>query len=192
MPPERQPITENCELDPRNPYGVSKVAMEYLGKQYHRSLGLAVFLVRSFNHIGPRQSPIFVASSFAKQIAEIECRKRDNTILVGNLDIRRDFTDVRDTVRAYSMVVERGVPGDAYNVCSGTPIRVASILDQLVASAACTVHVAVDPERCRAVDMPIFCGDSSKIRQQCGWQPEIPIKQTLMDLLNYWRDIVKR
>jgi len=185
--PERQPIREDCELDPRNPYGVSKVAQEYLGKQYFRGLGLPVLMTRSFNHIGPRQAPIFVASSFARQIAEIEHGAREPRILVGNLDARRDFHDVRDTARAYADIVTSGELGEVYNVCSGAAEPISGILNGLLAATSCRVDVEVDPERYRPVDVPVFCGDRSKIEKHCGWRPRVPLSTTLRDLLDYWR-----
>lgn len=191
VPPERQPIGETCGMDPRNPYALSKVAQEYLGLHHHRAMGVPVYLVRSFNHSGPRQAPIFVASSFARQIAEIECGRRDPVIYVGNLESRRDFTDVRDTVAAYAAVIDRGEPGEVYNVCSGRPVSGAEILDVLLKATSAKVRVEVDPKRYRPTDNPVLCGDGSKIKERCGWSPLIPLECTLGDLLDFWRDEVR-
>lgn len=192
VPPERQPISEDCPLDPRNPYALSKVAQEYLGLNYFRTGRLPVYLVRAFNHSGPGQAPIFVASSFAKQIAEIESDGREPVMFVGNLTSRRDFTDVRDTVRAYATVVEKGDPGEVYNVCTGTPVGISEILNTLLAASSRKIRVEVDPKLYRPTDIPAFSGDRTKISTKCGWRPEIPLRQTLTDLLDYWRHEVRK
>jgi len=142
---------------------------------------------RSFNHIGPRQDPAFFAATVAKQVADIERGLVPPVIKVGNLESARDFMDVRDTVRAYKALVERGRPGGIYNVCSGRPMRVRALLDGLVALARVPVTVEVDPARFRPNDTPVIVGDPGRLMRELGWAPEIPFEQTLADLLDYWR-----
>ena len=149
--------------------------------------GQDVFLTRSFNHIGARQDPSFAAPAFARQIALIEAGRMAPTIAVGNLDAARDITDVRDTVRAYRDIVERGTPGRLYNVCSGRAYKIRDVLDRLIALSTTPVQVRVDPERYRPNDNPLLLGDPSLIRREVGWEPTIGLDQTLADLLKYWR-----
>jgi GDP-4-dehydro-6-deoxy-D-mannose reductase len=182
--PSTSAIAEDAPLGPFNPYGVSKLAQEMVASQDRRR---RTMVVRSFNHAGPRQSPAYVTSSFASQIAEIEAGLREPTLSVGNLDAARDITDVRDVVRAYRMIVERGEPGRPYNVCSGTAYRVGDLLDRLVEMARVTVRVTVDAARLRALDNPLVLGDRSRVTTEIGWTPEIPVERTLADLLDYWR-----
>jgi GDP-4-dehydro-6-deoxy-D-mannose reductase len=146
-----------------------------------------VILVRPFNHAGPRQSPSYVTSSFALQIAEIEAGHRPPVLHVGNLDTRRDITDVRDTVRAYRLLVERGVPGRPYNVCCGEAYRVRDLLDQLVAMSHASIVIEPDAARLRPSDNPIVQGSRARLERETGWQPAIPMSKTLADLLDYWR-----
>jgi GDP-4-dehydro-6-deoxy-D-mannose reductase len=178
-------LREDGAIGPSDPYGVSKLAQEMLSA---RSGDVPVFIVRPFNHAGPRQAPTYVTSSFARQIAEIEAGRSAPVLRVGNLDARRDITDVRDTVRAYRLVVERGQPGRPYNVCSGKAYRVRDLLDALVGLSRASIDVEVDPARLRPIDNPVIAGDRSRIGAETGWIPEIPIERTLDDLLNYWRD----
>jgi GDP-4-dehydro-6-deoxy-D-mannose reductase len=184
--PADVPITEDQPLLPSNPYGVSKLAQELLAGRA-RIDGIDARIARAFNHVGPRQDPSFAASAFARQIAEIEAGRRAPEIMVGNLEARREVTDVRDTVRAYRAILERGRPGRAYNVCSGRGIAIADLLDGLVARARVAVRVRVDPARFRPNDLPVLVGDPSRIRDELGWTPQIPLEQTLDDLLDYWR-----
>ena len=179
-------LSEDDPLVPPNPYGLSKLVQELLALQAMPD-GIDVRVARAFNHIGPRQDPAFAASGFARQIAEIEAERQEAEILVGNLDARRDMTDVRDTVRAYRAVLERGRPGRPYNVCSGRTIAVGGVLDLLVARARRPVRVRVDPSRFRPNDLPVLAGNPRRILDELGWTPEIPIEQTLDDLLEYWR-----
>jgi GDP-4-dehydro-6-deoxy-D-mannose reductase len=146
-----------------------------------------VTIARAFNHFGPRQDPHFVASGFARRIADIEKGRWEPEISVGNLDAQRDLTDVRDTVRAYRLILERGQPARPYNVCSGRAITIRHLLDQLIARARVRVAVRIDPARYRPNDAPLLLGDPSRVREELGWTPEIPIEQTLDDLLDYWR-----
>jgi GDP-4-dehydro-6-deoxy-D-mannose reductase len=181
-----EPLTEDHPLVPESPYGVSKLAQELLGCRAMAD-GVEIVIARAFNHFGPRQDPSFVASSFARQIAEIEAGTREATLTVGNLDARRDLTDVRDTVRAYVMLAERGRPGRPYNVCSGRAVAVRELLDRLLARARVPIAVRVDPERYRPNDVPLLVGDPRRIAGEVGWHPEISLDQTLDDLLEYWR-----
>jgi GDP-4-dehydro-6-deoxy-D-mannose reductase len=182
--PSPRPITEDAPIGPSNPYGLSKLAQEMVALRDPRARTL---VVRAFNHAGPRQSAEYVTSSFARQIAEIEAGLRAPTLRVGNLDARRDITDVRDTVRAYRMIVDRGRPARPYNVCSGRAYRIGSLLDILVASAGVSVQVETDPARLRPSDIPLVLGDRSRVENEIGWEPSLPIERTLADLLTYWR-----
>ena len=179
-------LTEDHPLAPTSPYGLSKLAQEMLGVR--TSGTLAVTIARAFNHFGPRQDPEFVASGFARRIADIEKGRWVPEISVGNLDARRDLTDVRDTVRAYQLILERGQPGRAYNVCSGHAISIRELLDRLIARARVPVTVKVDPARYRPNDTPLLLGDPRRLRDELGWAPDIPLEQTLDDLLEYWRN----
>jgi GDP-4-dehydro-6-deoxy-D-mannose reductase len=184
--PTGDPLTEDHPLVPPSPYGVSKLAQELLGVR--ASIGLtSVMIARAFNHVGPRQDPAFAASGFARQIAEIEAGRRSPEIVVGNLEARRDTTDVRDTVRAYQAIAERGSACRAYNVSIGHAVPIGEMLEMLRARARVVVRVRVDPARFRPNDLPILLGDSSRLRHELGWTPRIPLSQTLDDLLEYWR-----
>jgi len=184
--PVERPLAERAPILPTNPYGLSKLAQERLALLGIDD-GLDVRVGRAFNHIGPRQDPAFAASGFAKQIAEIEAARRPPEIVVGNLDAQREATDVRDTVRAYRVIVERGTPGRQYNVCSGRAYAIGEILERLIAKALVNVHIRVDPARLRPNDVPVLVGDPSRIRDELGWTPQIPLEQTLADVLEYWR-----
>jgi GDP-4-dehydro-6-deoxy-D-mannose reductase len=180
-------LTEDHPLVPSSPYGLSKLAQEMLGERTDGRL--TVTIARAFNHFGPRQHPHFVASGFARRIADIEKGRWGPEISVGNLETRRDLTDVRDTVRAYRLILERGQPAHPYNVCSGRAIAIRHLLDLLIARARVPVTVRVDPARYRPNDTPLLLGDPSRLRDELGWTPEIPIEQTLDDLLDYWRTL---
>ena len=180
-----EPLTEQHALGPSSPYGVSKLAQEMLALEAHGPL--AVTIARPFNHFGPRQDPQFAAPGFARRIADIERGRWAPEISVGNLDAQRDLTDVRDTVRAYQMILERGQPGRPYNICSGRAIAIRELLDRLIARARVPVEVKVDPTRYRPNDTPLVVGDPSRLRDELGWAPQIPLDQTLDDLLAYWR-----
>lgn len=180
------PITEEHPLRPVSPYAVSKVAADYLGLQAWLGRHLEVVRVRAFNHLGPGQSDRFVAPAIASRIAANE-RDGGEEVPVGNLSARRDLTDVRDVVRAYRLLVERGEPGEAYNVCSGVDVEIADLAERLLAQAKHPMRLVVDPERHRPVDVPVLRGDSSKLRAATGWAPEIPLEQTLADVLDDWR-----
>ena len=181
-----EPLTEDHPLVPESPYGLSKLAQELLARRA-MSDGVEAVIARAFNHVGPRQNPSFVAPSLARQIAEIEVGRREPELTVGNLDARRDLTDVRDTVRAYVMLAERGRSGRPYNVCSGHAIAIRELLDRLVTRARVKIKVRVDHDRFRPNDVPLVVGDPGRIRSEVGWAPEIPIEQTLDEVLEYWR-----
>jgi GDP-4-dehydro-6-deoxy-D-mannose reductase len=181
------PLTENHPLRPENPYSVSKVAQDVMGYQYFISFGLPVIRVRPFNHVGPGQSARFVLPAFASQVAGIEAGKQVPVMRVGNLEPARDFTDVRDVVRAYHLALTRGTPGEVYNVASGTPRTIQSLVDQLIALATVPIRVEIDPERYRPADVPVFYGSAAKLKQDTGWEPGIPFEQTVQDVLDEWR-----
>jgi GDP-4-dehydro-6-deoxy-D-mannose reductase len=185
--PSPEPFDEDSPIGPTSPYGVSKLAQEMTSIQSFTLHGQRVCVARSFNHIGPRQSADYVASSFARQIATIEAGQAPPVILVGNLEPRRDLMDVRDTVRAYRALMRHGEPGRAYNVCSGEARAIRELLDGLLAHSTMNVEVRVDPSRLRPVDQPMLVGRLDRIRRETGWQPEIGWAQTLADLLQDWR-----
>lgn len=188
--PSGEPLTEDAPLVPRTPYGVSKLAQELLAMRAAEDDGLRVFVARPFNHIGPRQDPSFVASSFARQIAEIEAGLRPAVLQTGNLDAERDLTDVRDTVRAYRDIVERGAPGRPYNVCSGRAIRIADLLNLLIGMSRTAIELKLDPGRLRPADDPVLVGATARIEREIGWRRVIPLERTLSDLLEFWRSKV--
>ncbi len=185
--PEETPIQETNPLRPLSPYAVSKVTQDYLAYQYHQSYGLRAIRTRGFNHTGPRRGEPFVTSNFASQLARIEAGQREPKIRVGNLDAVRDFTDVRDMVRAYWLAVTKATPGEVYNIASGNGITIRELLDRLIELCKVSVEIEVDPDRLRPSDVEILVGDNSKFRQETGWEPRIPFDQTLADILDYWR-----
>jgi GDP-4-dehydro-6-deoxy-D-mannose reductase len=180
-------LNEDAAIGPTTPYAVSKLAQEMLGEHGIEEDRLDVLLSRSFNHTGPRQDPSFAAPSFARQIALIEKGRAPAEIAVGNLDAARDLHDVRDTVRAYALIMQKGTPGRIYNVCAGRTYKIRDVLERLVAMSRVPVAVKVDPQRYRPSDNPILLGDRSRIERELGWKPQIPIEQTLRDLLDFWR-----
>lgn len=188
--PEETPIKEDNPLRPLSPYGVSKVAMDYLGYQYHQSYGMKIYRTRGFNHTGPRRGEVFAESSFAKQIAEIEKGKKEPVIYVGNLEAIRDYTDARDMVRGYFMAVTKGEPGEVYNICTGEGHKIKDVLDLLLSFSKIKITVKQDPKRMRPSDVELLLGDNSKFVKQTGWKPEIPFEKTMKDLLDYWRENV--
>jgi GDP-4-dehydro-6-deoxy-D-mannose reductase len=178
------PLSEESPIGPSSPYGVSKLAQEMLGA---RETSFPVILARPFNHAGPRQAPAFVTSSFARQIAEIEAGGASPELSVGNLDARRDITDVRDTVRAYRMLADSGRPGRPYNICSGKAYRIGDLLEMLLARARVPIAIVSDPARLRPSDQPVILGNPSRTATEIGWLARIPIEDTLNDLLEHWR-----
>ena len=186
--PSDAALSEDSTIGPASPYGVSKLAQELVGLAARGR----VIVARPFNHAGPRQAPAYVTSSFARQIAEAEAGVRQPVLEVGNLEARRDITDVRDTVRAYALLMQKGQAGGPYNVCRGEAFRVGDLLDALVRQSQAAIEVRTDPARLRPNDMPVVLGDPSRLERDTGWKPRIPIEQTLRDLLDYWRLIVSR
>jgi GDP-4-dehydro-6-deoxy-D-mannose reductase len=185
--PDEIPMKETNPLRPLSPYAVSKVAQDLLGYQYFQSYGLPVVRTRGFNHTGPRRGEVFVTSSLAKQIAAIEKGVNEPVIKVGNLDAKRDFSDVRDIVEAYWLSLEKGEPGEVYNIGSGVSRPIREVLDTLLSLSKVNVRVDVDPQRLRPSDVPILLADSSKFVARTGWKPRFSFRQTLSDLLDYWR-----
>ncbi len=195
--PEDLPIRENQPFRPGSPYAVSKIAQEMLGYQYTRSYKLQIINTRAFNHLGPRQNSELATSSFARQIATLEYTlgKDERAVMkVGNLAARRDYTDVRDMVRGYWLAVSSGKcqPGEAYNLCSGVDHTMQEVLDILLNMADRPIEIEIDPARLRPSDIPVVRGDSSLFRALTGWKPKILLPESLQDLLNYWRDEVRK
>jgi len=185
--PDEIPIRETNPLRPLSPYAVSKVAQDLLGYQYWMSWKLDCVRTRGFNHEGPRRGPVFVASDFAKQIADIEKGRKPPVLSVGNLEATRDFTDVRDMVRAYWLALEKCEPGEVYNICSGRAWKIKDVLDHLLGLSRVKIEVKQDPARLRPSDVPVLIGDHGKFTNATGWEPTIPFEQTLADMLEYWR-----
>jgi GDP-4-dehydro-6-deoxy-D-mannose reductase len=185
--PSDRALREEDPTGPATPYAVSKLAQEMLGRRGIKEDRQQVLLTRPFNHTGPRQDSTYAAPTFAQQIALIEKGRMRPEIVVGNLEASRDLHDVRDTVRAYTTIVERGEAGRVYNVCSGQAFKMRDVLDRLVAMSKVPVTVTIDPARYRPSDNLMLWGDRSRIEQELGWKPEIPLNQTLSDLLDYWR-----
>ena len=190
MDPDAPPITEDAPLRPLSPYAVSKVAQGYLALQYALSRDLAVVRTRTFPHTGPGRGAAFAESSFAQQIAEVEAGRRRPVLQVGNLEAVRDFTDVRDVVRAYWSLLERGASGEVYNVCSGRGRSIGDVLRALLEISGVRVDLQVDRERLRPSDLPALVGDPTRLREATGWEPRIPLERTFRDLLDHWRERV--
>ena len=184
---EDLPLTEDHPLRPENPYSVSKVAQDMLGYQYFRSFGIPIIRLRPFNHVGPGQSPRFVLPAFASQVARIEANQSEPIIRVGNLEPARDFTDVRDVVRAYHLVLLKGQPGAVYNIASGRANTIQYLVDQLLSNTDREIDIFVDPDRFRPADTPIIYGSAELLKQHTGWMPELTIERTIIDVLNEWR-----
>jgi len=187
---EDLPIDEETKLMPTSPYAVSKIAQDFLGLQYFLSYKLKTIRIRPFNHIGPRQSPNFVVASIARKIAEIEKNKQKPVISVGNLNPKRDFTDVRDMMRAYVLAIDKGKFGEVYNIGSEKSYKISQILDNLLKLSKIEIKVRVDENLLRPVDIPELLCDTTKFKNLTGWRPEINIETTLKDTLDYWRGIV--
>lgn len=188
--PDELPIRETNPLRPYSPYAVSKIAQDLLGYQYFVSHKLHIVRVRPFNHIGPRQKPAFVVAAFAKQIAEAEVGLIEPIVRVGNLRAKRDFSDVRDMVRGYYLTLQHGEPGEVYNLGSQQAYGIGEILDTLVGMSQVPLEIQPDPARLRPSDVPVVVGDCSKVREHTGWQVQIPLEQSLRDVLEYWREQV--
>ncbi len=190
VPPVQQPITEEQALRPNNPYAASKAGIDLIAQEYRHSLGVNVTVVRPFNHIGPRQSPAFVCSDFAKQFAEIAGGRRQPVLRAGNLESRRDFTDVRDIVRAYWMLFDRSGANPVFNICSGVAVRIGDILTALEEISGIAVRVETEESRIRSYEIPSIVGSNQLLRHATGWSPLIPLRKTLTDLFAYWKDAI--
>jgi GDP-4-dehydro-6-deoxy-D-mannose reductase len=189
--PEELPLDESAPLRPNNPYSVSKVSQEFLGKAYMDAFGMEVVIARPFNHIGPRQVGNFVVATFARQLAEIEAGLAEPVLRVGNLESKRDFTDVRDIVRAYYLILTRGETGEAYNVASGRSHAISDILKRLLDLSGADPEIETIPELMRPSDTPDVRGDCRKLVSLGEWEPAIPLEQSLEDALDYWRGVAK-
>ena len=182
------PITEENNSRPGNIYAATKACQNMLGKIYADAYGMDVMMVRAFNHIGPNQTPMFVVADFCKQVAEIEKGIKEPVMYVGNLTAKRDFTDVRDVVKAYALLVKEGKRGETYNVGTGHALAIQEILDTIISMSDKSIEVKVDPDRLRPVDVPIIEPDIRKINECTGWKPQILLSQTLKEMLDYWRE----
>ncbi|MGA8725734.1 MAG: GDP-mannose 4,6-dehydratase [Acidimicrobiales bacterium] len=185
--PDRLPLREGSPTAPLTPYAASKLATEAVVTQAVLGHGQQVITVRPFNHVGPGQAPSFAVSALAKRIVDAE-RSGARSIPVGNLSARRDFTDVRDVVRAYRLLVESAPAGEVYNVCSGRDVSIDEIAHSLIALAGSPLELETDPSLVRAVEVPVLRGDPAKLHDATGWKPEIPLEQTLADVMSFWRD----
>jgi len=185
--PNQLPVNEQTPFRSNNPYGVSKITQDALALQYYLSHQVDVIRIRSFNHIGPRQSPFFVTANFAKQVAEIEADLAPSTMFVGNLEAKRDFTDVRDMAKAYGLLARYGDAGDVYNVGTGQAYSIQYILDILLTLTPYKIEVKQDSTRMRPSDVPLTYADNQKLKEKTGWQPTYTLKKSLEDVLNYWR-----
>ena len=188
--PDELPIRETNPLRPLSPYSVSKVAEDRLGYQYHMSYGLKTVITRAFNHTGPRRGDVFATSNFAKQVTEIEKGLKEPVMYVGNLNAKRDFSDVRDIVKAYWLAATKCEYGEVYNICSEKARTIQSVLNLLLRMTDKKVEIKQDPARMRPSDVEVLQGDCSKFKEKTGWKPEIPFEKTMEDLLNYWRERV--
>ena len=182
------PISEDTKLRPGNIYAATKVCQNMIGSIYSKAYDMELMLIRAFNHVGPKQSPIFVMSDFCKQVADIEKGKKEPVMYVGNLAAKRDFTDVRDVVRAYGLLALKGRAGETYNVGSGNAIEIRKMLDMIIGMSTKNIEVRVDPNKIRPVDVPVIEADISKIKSETGWEPRIPLEQTIKEILDYWRE----
>ncbi len=188
---EDLPLGEDYPLRPENPYSVSKVAQDVMGYQYFISYAIPVIRMRPFNHVGPAQSARFVLPAFAEQVAKIEAGVQEPVMRVGNLEPARDFTDVRDVVRAYYLALEKAEPGEVYNLASGKPRTIQSLVDNLLALATVPIRIEVDSARYRPADVPVIYGSAEKFSRATGWTPQIPFEQTVRDVLDEWRQRVE-
>ncbi len=189
--PQELPVCEDHPVRPDSIYAVTKVCQNMIGAVYARAYGMQVVMVRAFNHIGPGQSPVFVVSDFCRQTAQIEAGSKEAVIRAGNLEARRDFTDVRDVVRAYALLAERGKAGETYNVGSGHAVRIGDILKMIVQQAKLPVRVESDPKKFRPLDVPVVEADIGRLQKDTGWEPAISLQQTLRETLDAWRRAVR-
>jgi GDP-4-dehydro-6-deoxy-D-mannose reductase len=187
VPESAQPISEAQPVAPLSPYALSKACQELYAGYYVRAERVPIVLARAFNHVGPRQAPGFVWSDIARQVAAIEQHQRPPVLEVGTLTTRRDFTDVRDVVRAYWLALEQGTPGEVYNVASGRAVSIQEVVEGFLALASCPIEVRVASSRVRPIDLPLLLGDAGRLRARTGWKPQIPLEQSLTDVLADWR-----
>lgn len=185
--PNETPIQEDNNLRPGNIYAATKACQNMIGKIYADAYNLDIMMVRAFNHTGPNQAPLFVVADFCKQVADIEAGLQEPVLRVGNLSAERDFTDVRDVVRAYGMLIVKGERGETYNVGSGHAVSIDSILQMIVSKAKCEIKVEIDPTKLRPIDVPIIEADTSKLQKCTGWRPEIALPQTIEETLEFYR-----
>lgn len=188
LEPEECPVEEDHRLKPINPYAVSKAAVDMLAYQYFRAYKLPIYVARAFSHSGPGQKTVGVLSDWAFQTAKIELDLSPPVIKVGNLEVQRDYTDVRDVIRGYMAIIEKGQPGKPYNVCTGKGYMLSELLEKYKTMAKKKIEVSKDQSRMRPVDIPILTGSNQRIKTDTGWEPEISIETTLADSLQYWRD----
>lgn len=186
-PPDGRPVDEQTATRPRSPYAVSKLCAELLGEQAWESEGVPTVILRTFNYTGPWQAPSFVCSDFARQVAWVEAGLAEPHMRVGNLDARRDFSDVRDIVDGYLLAADAGRPGTPYNLASGRSVRIGDMLDRLRAAVDVDIEVQPDPERMRKVDVDVLLGDAERARQELGWKPRFSFEETLDTVLDFWR-----
>ena len=189
--PSSLALTETSSLNPENPYAASKAMAEFLRVQFRKSSKGGVITARSFNHTGPGQSTDFVLSSMAKQFAEIEAGLRDPKLVMGNVHVKRDFTDVRDVVEAYALLLEKGEVNESYNVCSGRARSIEELIREFESLTGIQVEIQTDPNRQRIGENDFVCGSLEKIKATTGWEPKIPLRSTLHDVLSYWRTVVR-
>lgn len=187
--PNETPIQEDNHLRPGNIYAATKACQNMIGKIYADAYHLDIMMVRAFNHTGPNQAPLFVVADFCKQVADIEAGLQEPVLRVGNLSAQRDFTDVRDVVRAYGLLIAKGQKGQTYNVGSGHAVSIDSILQMIVSMAKCKIKVETDPAKLRPIDVPIIEADTSKLQESTGWKPEISLSQTIQETLEYYRNL---
>lgn len=190
--PRSVPIQETEVLKPGNIYAATKACQTLMGKVYADAYGMQLYMARAFNHMGPGQTANFVVSDFCRQVAEIELGMKEPVLSVGNLEAQRDFTDVRDMVRAYTRIVQFGTPGEIYNVGSGRPVRIRAILDVILSQSKVKIDVQPNPAKFRPSDIPIIAADTTKLYEATGWTPEIPLERTIADVLAYWRAKLRR
>lgn len=188
--PNETPIKENTKIRPGNIYAATKACQNMIGKIYSDAYQMDIIMIRAFNHIGPKQAPLFVVADFCKQVAEIEMNLREPIIMVGNLSAKRDFTDVRDVVRAYSLLIQKGTVGETYNVGSGTAIAIEEILKEILSHSNVDIKIKTDESKLRPVDVPIIEADIRKLQESTNWKREIKLNQTIIECLKYWRDRV--
>jgi len=186
LTPDQVPVAEDAPLRPVNPYAVSKAAVDLLAYQYFKAYSLPIYCVRAFSHSGPGQKTVAVLSNWAFQTAEIELGLKPPEIKIGNMDVTRDYTDVRDTVKAYWAIITSGRPGRPYNVCSGKGYPLADLLKIITSFSSKKIKLIADPSRMRPIDIPILVGSPERLKSETGWEPEIAITKTLRDLYDYW------